>query len=229
MRRMTWIGIVTGLVAFTASPAFGQEHKPQQPATEKPHAKKDEKAAAKGEHKADHKDTAAATGGAEVGKAAPDFTLTATDGKTYKMSELKDKVVVLEWINRECPVCKEQEPVMKESAATLTKKGVVWLAIDSSAHHKIADNAEHVKKAGLTYPILDDSAGTIGKAFGAKATPTMYVINKGTVAYSGAAVQKKEEGSRNYVVEAVEALLAGKEVPTATTKAYGCSVKYKKD
>lgn len=230
MRRMTWIGLVTGVVAFVASPAFGQEHKPQDPKNDKPAAKKDDKGHTKAEHKAEakaeHKDTAAAMGGAEVGKAAPDFTLTGTDGKTYKLADLKDKVVVLEWINRECPVCVKQAPMMKETAAALTKKGVVWLAVDSTHSHKIADNAEHAKKDGLTYPILDDAAGTVGKAYGAKATPTMYVINKGTVAYTGALVQEKD-GSRNYVSEAVEALLAGKEVPTASTKAYGCSVKYK--
>lgn len=166
------------------------------------------------------------SGGAEVGRPAPDFALTGTDGKSYKLSDLKDKVVVLEWINRECPVCKAQEPKLKETAGALLKRGVVWLAIDSTASHKIADNAEHVKKAGLPYPILDDSAGTVGRAYGAKCTPTLFILNKGVVAYSGALIPQGE-GSRNYVADAAEELLAGRTVSTASTKAYGCSVKYK--
>ena len=230
MRRITWVASLLTGAAFLAAPALAQEAKPEKPHApkqDKPEAKSGEKKDAKSAHSAGG-ETKAATGGAEVGKAAPDFSLTATDGKTYKLAELKDKVVVLEWINRECPVCQKQAPIMKETASALQKKGVIWLAIDSTAAHTNKDNAEHVKKDGLSYPILDDSAGTIGHAFGAKNTPTMFVINKGTVAYSGAAVQEKD-GSRNYVSEAVEAILAGKEVPTTTTKAYGCSVKYKKD
>jgi peroxiredoxin len=228
MRRITWIASVVTGAAFLAAPALAQDAKPEKPAPtkqEKPHAKQGEKKDAKSAESTGG-ETKASMGGAEVGKAAPAFSLTGTDGKTYKLADFKDKIVVIEWINRECPVCKAQMPVMKETSAALQKKGVVWLAIDSTAAHTTKDNAEHVKKEGLAYPILDDSAGTVGHAYGAKSTPTMFVINKGTVAYSGAAVQEKE-GSRNYVSEAVEALLAGKEVPTPTTKAYGCSVKYK--
>lgn len=229
MRRITWIASVLTGAAFLAAPALAQEAKPAAkpaPKQEKPEAKAGEKKDAKSAESTGG-ETKASTG-AEVGKAAPAFSLTGTDGKTYKIADFKDKIVVIEWINRECPVCQKQEPIMKETSAALQKKGVIWLAIDSTAAHATKDNAEHVKKAGLPYPILDDSAGTVGHAYGAKATPTMFVINKGNVAYSGAAVQEKD-GSRNYVSEAVEALLAGKEVPTTTTKAYGCSVKYKKD
>lgn len=168
-----------------------------------------------------------ATAKAEVGKAAPDFTLKGTDGKTYKLSDLKDKVVILEWTNRDCPVCKKLEPKMKETATALQKKDVVWLSIDSTSFHGISDNAEHVKKAELPYPILDDAAGTVGKTYGAAVTPTVYIINKGTVAYTGALVPQGDD-TRNYVTEAVDAILAGKTVETTTTKAYGCSVKYKK-
>lgn len=189
-------------------------------AQDKPSSDKDTKKAGEA--------TAAKSGskGAEVGKPAPAFELKGTDGKTYKLADLQDKTVVLEWINRECPVCKAQLPQMKETASALQKKGVVWLAIDSSHMHSLTDNAEHVKKESLPYPILDDSAGTVGKLYGAKATPTMFVIHKGTVAYSGALIPKGDT-TRNYVSEAVEALLAGNTVPTSKTDAYGCSVKYK--
>lgn len=168
-----------------------------------------------------------ARGGPKIGDEAPAFELKATDGKTYKLAELKDKTIVLEWINRECPVCKKQAPQMKATAEALQAKGVVWLAIDSTAAHGLADNSEHVKADKLPYPILDDHEGTVGKAYGAAHTPTMYVIHKGKVAYVGSLIPAKGD-ERNYVREAAEALLAGKEPPLAETDAYGCSVKYKK-
>ncbi|MBI5865162.1 MAG: redoxin domain-containing protein [Planctomycetes bacterium] len=230
---MTWIASLAAGLAFVAAgsaPALAQDAGKPHAKPEKPQAQHPEKKVErKGEAKVEGEHGAPAAAGAEVGKPAPDFTLTGTDGKTYKAADLKDKIVVLEWINRECPVCQKQAPSMKETAAALQKKGVIWLAVDSSAHHKLADNAEHAKKESLSYPILDDAAGTVGHAFGAKSTPTTYVINKGTLAYSGALIPQEKGDSRNYVTEAVEALLAGKEAPTSTTKAYGCSVKYKKD
>lgn len=202
MIRLSQFGAAFLALSLVAAPAVAQEaHKPEPRPAKAPSA-------------------------AEVGQPAPDFSLAATDGKTYKLADLKDKLVVLEWINRDCPVCKAQEPKLKETASALLKRGVVWLAIDSTATHKLADNTEHVKKAALPYPILDDSAGAVGRAYGVKCTPTVFIINKGVVAYSGALIPQGE-GSRNYVADAADELLAGKPVSTPSTKAYGCSVKYK--
>lgn len=160
----------------------------------------------------------------EIGKPAPAFELKGTDGKTYKLSDYSDKIVVLEWINKDCPVCKAQQGLMKSTSEALAKKGVVWLAIDSTHNRKVEDNVEHVKNEKLIYPILDDRDGKVGMAYGARSTPTMYVINKGTLAYMGAAKPQKEE--RNYISEVCEALVAGKAPPVTETPAYGCSVKY---
>lgn len=212
------LACVTAIAASMSFSAFAQDKKSDKPA--KPETP------AKTEPKQDAKAGDAATT-LEIGKPAPAFELKGTDGKTYKLADLKDKTVVLEWINRECPVCQKQLPQMKETATALQKKGVVWLAIDSSHMHGLTDNAEHVKKEALPYPILDDAAGTVGKAYNAKSTPTMFVIHKGNLAYSGALIPKGDT-TRNYITEAVEAVLAGKEVGTKTTEAYGCSVKYKK-
>jgi peroxiredoxin len=211
------LGVATVCLGLTVS-ALAQD----KPKSDKD-AKKPETPAKSQDSKGEDK---AAGGLAEVGKPAPSFEAKATDGKTYKLADLKDKTVVLEWINRECPVCQKQTPQMKETAAALQKKGVVWLAIDSTHSHTTTDNAEHVKKEGLPYAIVDDAAGTIGKAYGAKNTPTMFVIHKGNVAYSGSLIPQGDT-TRNYVTEAVEALLGGKEVSTKTTKPYGCTVKYK--
>lgn len=233
--RRSLLTSLAGMLAFSVACSFTAVAQDAGKGHEKPaaghqnhdhakdgHGKKDE-----GKKDAGKKDETAAKG-AEVGKAAPDFTLKGTDGKTYKLSDFKDKVVVLEWTNRECPVCQGLESKTKETAAAVQKKGVVWLSIDSTAAHSLTDNTEHAKKAGLSYPILDDAAGTVGRAYGAKVTPTVYIINKGTVAYVGALVPKGDE-TRNYVTETVDQILAGKPVETTTSPAYGCNVHYKKD
>lgn len=176
---------------------------------------------------AKHEEPAAA---AEVGKPAPDFTLKNFDGKEYKLSSLKDKVVVLEWYNIGCPVCKAYTDRMKEWSEAYAKKGVVWLAIDSTSYGDNAKNAEYAKAHKLTYPILDDFNGKVGMAYGAKTTPHMYVINKGVLAYAGAIDDSKGkgEGKKNYVAEALDSILAGKPVAMTHSAPFGCSVKYKK-
>lgn len=178
----------------------------------------------------ENKPAAAATT-AEVGKAAPAFELTGIDGKAIKLSDYKDKVVVLEWFNMECPVCVNRIPVMKATEEKYKKQGVVWLAVDSTHFRKVEQNVDFAKKQNITYPILMDNDGKVGKAYGAKTTPHMFVINKGTLAYAGAidSGDTKTAGDRNYVAEALDAVLANKAVATSSTKAFGCSVKYKKD
>ena len=172
---------------------------------------------------------------ASVGQPAPQFSLKGVDGKEYKLADLKGKVVVLEWSNHKCPVCnrhvraKTAENVMKKFEG----KPVVWLGIDSS---KMCDqNAEKIKnwaaKAEIGYPILLDAPGIVGKKYGAKTTPHMFVIDqKGILVYMGAMDDDPtgtSEVKRNYVEEAIRALLTGSSVPTTRTKPYGCSVKYR--
>jgi peroxiredoxin len=172
---------------------------------------------------------------AEIGKPAPDFTLKSVDGKEVKLSSFKGKVVVLEWINHECPVVNRVYGA-NTMAGTIEKfKGqdVIWLAIDSSnfAEQKIDSIKKWVADKKITSPYLLDASGKVGKMFGAKTTPHMFVIDKnGVLAYAGA-IDDDESGSkttkRNYVEEAVTALLKGTAVATPTTKSYGCTVKYK--
>lgn len=216
--------VVSGIVSLALGmPAWAQEKEKSKdgaPAKSQPEAKAESKEGAKKDAGASAKATAA------VGQPAPDFALKATDGKTYKLSELKDKIVVLEWFNKDCPVCQGQAAQMKETSAALSKQGVVWLAIDSTKDRKVEDNVAHAKNDKLPHPVLDDSSGAVGRAYGAKFTPTVYVINKGTLVYSGALIPSKKGENRNYVREAVEAVVAGKEVPLKETQAYGCTVKY---
>lgn len=168
-----------------------------------------------------------ASTGVKPGQAAPEFALKDCCGKDVKLSDYKGKIVVLEWIDRECPVSQKLLPVMKETQAKYAAKGVIWLPIDSHYGHKSADNQAYVKDHGLPYHILTDADGAAGRTYGAKTTPHMFVVGKdGKVAYAGAIDDQK---SRNYVSEALDSLLAGKAVEVSSTQPYGCSVKYKRD
>lgn len=185
--------------------------------------------------------SAPAAAKAEVGKPAPDFALKDLTGKEVKLSAFKGKTVVLEWFNPSCPFVKKAHSVgsLAGSAARHAKKGVVWLAINSGAEGKqgfdLALNTEAVKTWALAHPVLRDSSGMVGKAYGATNTPHMFVIDsKGVLAYAGAidnspdAEGKSPEGGTliNYVDAALAALASGTPIAVSTSKAYGCSVKY---
>jgi peroxiredoxin len=175
----------------------------------------------------------------DVGLAAPDFTLSDMNGKSHKLSDLKGKTVVLMWWSPECPfVVKHFSDKSHQTFNTLytdyNTKNVVFLAINSAnpAHSASgADlNKKMVKEWNFQWPVLNDSAGTVGNAYGAKNTPEMFIIDKnGVIAYHGAIdndPSPKGPGAVNYVRQALDQILAGESVSTAKTKAYGCSVKY---
>lgn len=173
---------------------------------------------------------------AQVGQAAPDFTLKSSDGKDVKLSEFKGKVVVLEWTNHECPFVKRHcatAKTMQNTFAKFTGKNVAWLQMDSN--HFCVEKKDSInefrKTNNITYPTLLDADGKVGHLYGAKTTPHMFVIDaKGLVVYMGAIdddAQGNKTGARNYVFEAVEAALNNSTVPVAKTESYGCSVKYK--
>jgi peroxiredoxin len=182
---------------------------------------------------------AAAATGVKVGQPAPDFTLTDLDGKTVHLADYKGKTVVLEWFNPGCPFVQKahREGALKDMAARVTEKGVVWLAINSGAPGKQGHGKDTNVKArdefGMKHPILLDETGATGRAYGAERTPHMYVIDpKGTVVYAGAidstrgGEPEKDEKVTNYVDVALGELAEGKTIATAQTEAYGCSVKY---
>jgi peroxiredoxin len=166
---------------------------------------------------------------AEIGKPAPNFELKNYDGKTVKLEDHKGKIVVIEWICQNCPVSKGKLETMIKLANEYKEKDVVWLAIDSSAKghaYFTTDDAKHTyaTENKIPYPILTDADGKVGKAYGAKTTPHMFIIDKeGKLVYSGAIDDK---GETNYVSQTLNALLEGSQVPVATTTPYGCSVKY---
>ncbi len=174
-----------------------------------------------------------------VGEPAPDFTLTDLDGKSWSLNELisRKKLVVLEWFNPDCPFVQKvhkRTHEMLDTRAEAAKMGAVWLAINSNAPGKQGSgrerNVEAVKEYGMTYPLLLDPDGAVGRLYGAKTTPHMFVIGAdGTLLYDGAIDNKPspfELGTVNYVKQALEAIAAEKPVEPSTTKPYGCSVKY---
>lgn len=176
----------------------------------------------------------------ETGKPAPDFTARDINGKEHKLSDYKGKIVVLESYNLDCPFCAKhfKNGAMQELQAQLTAKGVVWLLVNSTnPKHPSYRTAEAAKKEWTAQGMkatawLDDSSGAVGKAYGMKTTPHMFVIDaNGNLAYQGAIDDNPSDKgdprkSRNYVMEAVSKLLAGEQVEVTQTKPYGCSVKY---
>jgi peroxiredoxin len=185
--------------------------------------------------------TGTAFADAEVGKPAPDFTLKDTNGKTHSLKDLKGKAVVLEWLNFDCPFVKKHynSGNMQKLQTTETAKGTVWFSIVSSGKGKEGYfapkemNERQMKVDGKQTAILYDTDGKVGKAYGAKNTPHMFVIGAdGNIAYRGAIDDKDtaEIGdiakAKNYVSAALEDLRANRKVATADTKPYGCGVKY---
>jgi peroxiredoxin len=177
----------------------------------------------------------AAGAGVAVGQAAPDFTLTDTAGNSVGLSDYAGKVVVLEWLNPDCPYVKRhyKTGTMKKLATTYGARGVVWLTINTTNYMDAAANAEFKKDNDLPYPILVDQSGEVGHLYGAATTPHMYIIDgNGTLVYMGAIDDDprgdRGDGATNYVAAALDQVLAGNAVSTPETKPYGCSVKYKK-
>jgi len=178
---------------------------------------------------------------AKVGEAAPDFTLKDTAGKEHHLADLTKagKIVVLEWFNPDCPVSKAYhtgDDVMKKLATELAGRDVIWMAVNSGAAGKEGAGLERNQKAvteySITYPILMDESGSVGRMYGAKTTPHMFVIGKdGKLQFAGGIDDSSGRGAGkvNYVSEAVNSLLAGKDVAVKEAKPFGCSVKYGSD
>jgi peroxiredoxin len=177
----------------------------------------------------------------EVGKPAPNFSLSDTNGKTHSLADFKGKYVVLEWYQPDCPFVGKhyKSGNMQALQKEYTAKGVAWLSIDSSAPGeqgnypgtKLNEIATQDKAARTA--LLVDPTGDVGRLYGAQTTPDMYIINpSGILVYKGAIDNKRSTDladvkmATNYVKVALEAVMNGKSVSPTTTRPYGCSVKY---
>lgn len=183
-----------------------------------------------------------ANAAATVGQVAPTFVLSDTNGKSVNLSDYKGKTVVLEWHNPECPFVKKHydSANMQGLQSKYTRDGVVWLALSSTepGHQdykkpEVLNGLLKTSKAAPTAYLMDENGAT-GKAYGAKTTPHMYIINaQGTLVYAGGIDDKRSaniadiKGAKNYVAVALDEMKAGKPVTVSTSTPYGCSVKYK--
>lgn len=174
------------------------------------------------------------------GQPAPDFTFTDLSGKAGKLSDFRGKIVILEWLNPGCPyVLRHYKsgnlPALQKSSAA---EGVIWLQINSNAMGDLDPKAsvEWQKKYGaLATAYIRDQTGQLGRLYGARTTPHLFVIGRnGTLAYQGAiddqpsASLATTSSAHNYVAAALAALKAGRPVEKTTTEPYGCAVKFER-
>jgi hypothetical protein len=178
---------------------------------------------------------------ATIDAPAPAFTATTADGKTVNLADFKGRTVVLEWTNHDCPYVRKHyvSGNMQSQQKAATAQGVVWLQVISSApgQQGFVDGAAAQKlnadRGAAPTAILLDPKGELGKLYGAQTTPHMYVIKAdGTLAYKGGidsiATPDKNDIAKAepYVTEALAAVAAGRKIEKASTRPYGCSVKY---
>jgi peroxiredoxin len=176
-----------------------------------------------------------------IGKPAPPIELRDADGKTVRLDAFKGKYVVLEWVNFKCPFVGKHygSGNMQRLQKKYTGEGVVWLSICSSAPGKQGyvtgseAKALEAERGAAPSSFLLDPKGRVGKSYGAKTTPHMFVVDPGgTIVYAGAIDDKRSANpadaktANNYVRAALTEAMAGKPVTVASTTPYGCSVKY---
>ncbi|MGI8905484.1 MAG: redoxin domain-containing protein [Candidatus Sumerlaeaceae bacterium] len=175
---------------------------------------------------------------------APDFKGKDADGKEHSLADLKGKVVVLEFTNPGSPASgkggcpfitgRYEKGAMQKVQEKVKSLGAEYLAVNSSHFNTAEDSKQIAQKMSVKVATLVDSDGTIGKAFGAKTTPHMFVIGKdGSIVYEGALNDNKtpdadkDADAKNYVVDAVAAALKGEAPAVTKTESYGCGIKYK--
>lgn len=179
--------------------------------------------------------------GAVVGEAAPDFSVADAYGNVHSLSDFAGQYVILEWLNHDCPfVVKHYNGNnMQRLQEKYTEKGVVWLSVISSAPgtqgYLEPEEAQAITKEKNASPtaVLLDVDGTMGRAYDARVTPHMYIINpEGVLEFNGAiddrptARPRDLEGAHNYVEAAMTSLFNGEEIAVTTNTPYGCTVKY---
>jgi peroxiredoxin len=178
-----------------------------------------------------------ASAAATVGEAAPEFSLTDLQGEEHSLADLRGKVVILEWINPKCPFSERHAKEKTMMALADENPEIVWLAVNSTNpesgdYLEPAEHRAYNRKHGIDYPVLYDTSGDVGRAYDAKTTPHMYIIDEeGTLLYNGAidddpGGRQKPVKRTNYVDGGLADHAGGAPVDPATTKPYGCTVKY---
>jgi peroxiredoxin len=174
---------------------------------------------------------AATAAAVDIGSAAPDFRLTALDGKVVSLSDAAKthKAVVVMFIATKCPYSNAYNGRMKDLAAAYENQGVLFIGINSNKSEPEAEAREHARAHGHTFPIAKDPSNKVADLYDAQHTPEVFVVSPdGKLRYHGRIDDNSEDASKVSspdLKNALDALLAGKAIPVAQTKAFGCSIK----
>ena len=182
---------------------------------------------------------AIASAQAVVGQAAPAFTGVDANGKTVSLADYKGKYVVLEWVNPSCPYVKKHYDSgnMQATQKHALGKGVTWLTVNTTGSASPKQGPELLtwaaSKNATPSAIVLDAGGKIGRAYAAKTTPHMFIIDpQGKLVYAGAIDSKPTakaadvKDATNYVIKGIDEVMAGKALSQPVSQPYGCSVKY---
>jgi peroxiredoxin len=169
--------------------------------------------------------------GPQVGGAAPAFTLTTVDGKTFSLADAtrSHKAVVVMFIATKCPYSNAYNDRMRDMAAAYEKQGVVFAGINSNKTEPSEEVIAHAKQHGFSFSLMKDPDNKVADLYDARHTPEIFVVDPdGKVRYHGRIDENYEEPAKVAspdLKNALDALLAGKPIAKAETKAFGCSIK----
>jgi peroxiredoxin len=167
----------------------------------------------------------------QIGAPAPDFTLKTVDGKTFSLAEAarSHKAVVVMFIATKCPYSNAYNDRMREMAAAYEKQGIVFAGINSNKSEPADEVVAHAKQHGFAFPLMKDPENKVADLYDARHTPEIFVVDpQGKLRYHGRIDENYEDPSRVAspdLKNALDAMLAGKAVARAETKAFGCSIK----
>jgi thiol-disulfide isomerase/thioredoxin len=171
----------------------------------------------------------AAAKGVEIGEKMPDFYMKDLAGDFQRLSDFKDKIVVLEFTSFKCPWSRGADPQLIKTYEKYGPKGVIFLGIDSHKDTPPKEILEYNEKINKLYPILKDEKNKYADLVNAQRTPEIYIVHKnGALVYHGAfdnRTKPDEKGDTNYVGKALDALLAGEKIAEPKTAAWGCTIK----
>lgn len=163
----------------------------------------------------------------EIGSKAPDFSATGIDGKEYSLASTKGaKATVVAFTCNNCPVAIAYENRFIEFHKKYSNKDVKFIAINVNSSEDLKAMKERAEEKGFNFPYAYDVSGDSARAFGAKVTPHLFVLDaNGFLAYQGSFDDKTKEPTVSYIDKAVSALLAGDKPEVTSTKPFGCGIK----
>jgi peroxiredoxin len=170
-------------------------------------------------------------GGPQIGAAAPDFTLTTVDGKTFSLAQeaKAHKAVVVMFIATKCPYSNAYNERMRDMAAAYARQGIVFAGINSNKSEPSDEVVSHGKQHGFGFPLMKDPENKVADLYDARHTPEIFVVDPdGKLRYHGRIDENYEEPSKVTspdLKNALDSMLAGKAIAKAETKAFGCTIK----